>query len=439
MTGDYLRNITPDSVSGILLALEGVGGCVALLNGPSGCKFYHSSVSDNQMIRQLEFDPLNFPVKWYFGQPRVPCTYLDNGDYVYGSEEKIREAMEFFRDELPFSWLFVVNSPGAALIGDNLAGLAEQILPDRKVMVIETPGFSETVSAGYARAGLALLDAMAARGLVQPKDEFTREGRAPRVNLIGHCLFQRNLTGDVEEMERLFALMGVEVNCVFLGGSRAEACEQLGNADLNVVVWPEYGVSIAKRLQEMTGVPYYVCTPPPVGFASAEKMLKETAELLGADPGPALDESGRARARCYAMISRMNSLTGMPDGVPYAAEGRASELLAYVEFLTGYLGMVPDALSLLDPEEGPALNALRTRLAGLRREDALSRAPEDSRAQLVFASANTLARMKFLGKDFSGIETGLPTFGYYDVIPKTHLGIRGGMLLVEMVLNGLRL
>ena len=160
MTGDYLRNITPDSVSGILLALEGVGGCVALLNGPSGCKFYHSSVSDNQMIRQLEFDPLNFPVKWYFGQPRVPCTYLDNGDYVYGSEEKIREAMEFFRDELPFSWLFVVNSPGAALIGDNLAGLAEKILPDRKVMVIETPGFSETVSAGYARAGLALLDAI---------------------------------------------------------------------------------------------------------------------------------------------------------------------------------------------------------------------------------------------------------------------------------------
>ena len=438
MTGDYLRNITPDSISGVLLALEGVGGCVTLLNGPSGCKFYHSSVSDNQMIRQLEFDPLNFPVKWYFGQPRVPCTYLDNGDYVYGSEEKIREAMEFFRDALPFSWLFVINSPGAALIGDDLAGLAGEILPDRKVMVLETPGFSETVTKGYERAGFALLDALAARGCLGEKTS-RPAGSVPRVNLIGHCLFQRNLTGDVEEMKRLFALMGVEVNCVFLGGGRAEETERLADADLNVVIWPEYGEGIAKRLQELTEVPYYVCTPPPVGFISTEKMLKETAELLGADPSGALDESGRARARCYAMISRMNSLTGMPDGVPYAAEGRASELLAYVEFLTGYLGMVPDALSLLDPEEGPMLNALRSRLAGLRRGDALKRAPEDSRAQLVFASANTLARMKFMGKDFSGIETGLPTFGYYDVIPKTHLGIRGGLLLTEMVLNGLRL
>ena len=68
----YLNNITPDSLSGIIFALEGISRTAVLLNGPTGCKFYHSSVADNQTIKQFEFDPLNYPDKWYFGQPRLP-------------------------------------------------------------------------------------------------------------------------------------------------------------------------------------------------------------------------------------------------------------------------------------------------------------------------------------------------------------------------------
>ena len=118
MMRSYLTNITPDGMSGLIFGLEGITDGIVLLNGPSGCKFYHSATSDNQFIRQLEFDPLNYPERWYFGQPRVPCTSLDNGDYVYGSESKLREALTFLRENVKFEILFVVNSPGAALIGD---------------------------------------------------------------------------------------------------------------------------------------------------------------------------------------------------------------------------------------------------------------------------------------------------------------------------------
>ena len=103
MTQSYLTSITPDSLSGLLFSLEGIRDGVVLLNGPSGCKFYHSSVSDGQMIRSLDFDPLSYPEIWYFGQPHVPCTSIDNGDYVYGSEEKLREILKFLRDNVKFN------------------------------------------------------------------------------------------------------------------------------------------------------------------------------------------------------------------------------------------------------------------------------------------------------------------------------------------------
>ena len=128
MTDRYLTSITPDSFSGLIFGFEGMQNTVVALNGPTGCKFYHSSVSDDQGLRQKEFDPLNYPLLYYFGQPRVPCTYLDKRDYIYGSRMKLEELLNFIKKESPADLLIVVNSPGAALIGDNLSQIVEGVV-----------------------------------------------------------------------------------------------------------------------------------------------------------------------------------------------------------------------------------------------------------------------------------------------------------------------
>ena len=116
--------IEPDSLQGLIFALEGTEGLTVLLNGPTGCKYYHGAISEGQTVRDRDFDPLSLPMNWYFGQARVPCTYLDNGDYVYGSERKLIEALEYFRDAPETGMLCIVNSPGASLIGDDLRSIA---------------------------------------------------------------------------------------------------------------------------------------------------------------------------------------------------------------------------------------------------------------------------------------------------------------------------
>ena len=425
---DYLTSITPDSFSGMIFALEGVKRTVTLLNGPTGCKFYHSATSDNQVVRQLEFDPLRFPDTWYFGQPRVPCTYLDSKDYVYGSQSKLEEALAFLRDNVEHDLLCIVNSPGAALIGDNLEGIARSVLGDEDAyLTIETPGFSEDVCAGYETAVQHLIRKFAEPRKVVPKT----------VNILGLSIHHRNFKGDSAELERLLNLCGIEVNCVLCADCDFERVQSLASAELNIVLHPEYASETAQTLNETFGMPFYVCDGLPIGFKATEQLVQDVCELLNCDASPALRECEMARARAYPFISRVHSLSGLPNGVPFAVEGTYSELYAYTRFLVEYFGMVADCVSPLNSER----DAFRAPLLDLLRKYSFESATErdilDTTAELVFASGITISKLKLRKREFIGIETALPTMGYVDVIPKTHLGINGALLMVESVLNGL--
>ena len=61
----------------------------------------------------------------------------------------------------------------------------------------------------------------------------------------------------------------------------------------------------------------------------------------------------------------------------------------------------------------------------------------DTRAELVFGEANTIAALKTRNRAFCGIEISQPGMGYTDVLPKTQLGVTGSLFLIEQVLNGL--
>ncbi len=59
MTSTYLTNITPDSLSGLIFAFEGIHDTTVLLNGPGGLQIlslchFRKSVSPKKCLRPFE-------------------------------------------------------------------------------------------------------------------------------------------------------------------------------------------------------------------------------------------------------------------------------------------------------------------------------------------------------------------------------------------------
>ena len=409
MTENYLTSITPDSMSGLVFAFEGISKGLVLMNGPTGCKFYHSATSDNQMIRQPEFDPLEYPEFWYFGQPRVPSTFLDRRDYVYGSEDKLSEVIAFLEKEIDFDLLAIVNTPGAALIGDDIERIVRESSRDeKKIISIGSPGYSLPIWDGYIKACRTLLE------------KFARNGKklaGKTVNILGLSIFHRDFAGDKEELRRAFSLCGIDVNCFLCAGSSISDIENIPRADLNIVIDSLYGLDSAEFLSARFDMPYIVCDGLPIGFRAMEELVSKVCDILGSDMSSYIEQSERARAKCFAHLSRVHTLTGRPKGVT-ETDALKDKILSSSE-----------------------LSAQETKLKDILKEYGSSEALEknifDTDAELVFADGQTIAMLRAKGKRFSGIEIALPSLGYIDVIEKSHLGMGGGLLLCEQILNGM--
>lgn len=428
MMKDYLKNITPDSFTGLIFAMEGIDRTVVLVNGPTGCKFYHSAISDSQTIHQHEFDPLKYPERYYFGQPRVPCTFLDSKDYVYGSKDKLEETLHFLNENIPFDLLVVINSPGASLIGDDLKGIVNGCIGEKEFIVIETSGFSQDICKGYEKATGELLKQLDILRLKKLPD---------MVNILGISIFHRDYLGDIEEIQRLLQMCGIKVNCFLCAQSSLKDIKNISRASLNIVIHPEYGYHTALLLKELYDTPYYICDGPPIGFTATENFIEDICSILNKDNSKFMEESGKARADAYVHISRVNSMTGLPKGVKFALEGNYSEIYSYAGFLVNYFGMILETVSVLNEDTDLFKGELEDFLKTFNLYDSINKDILKTKSELVFANGNTIAKLKLKKYEFTGIETSLPSLGYINVIPKTHLGLKGALMIVEQVLNGL--
>ncbi len=426
----------------MIFAMEGIRNVIVLLNGPMGCKFYHSTTSahltrhpplrmaDGRPAErsQVEYDILN---SYFFRQSRVPCTYLDGEDYVYGTAEKVEAALRYFGEKFRFDLLVIVDSPGASLIGDELKELAARVLPDKPVAVLESPGYSEHFSDGYDRAAAALLRQL------PPFEPGKRKGPRPRVNLLGVSVWHRYWEGDLEELRRLLALCGIELGCCLCANCTMEEIRALPDADLNLLLYPEMGRETAAFLEEACGTPCYTFDGPPVGFDATERAFREICGRLGTDVSPLLAESERSRAEAWFQLNDLDQMNYLSSDSSFAVEGMDSVVWAYTAFLTDYLGLTPECVSLNGSPDAGTREELRALLRSCRAEEAEERDILDSRAELVFADANTIAALQTRQDAFSGIEISLPGMGYVDFVKKTHLGLRGALFLTEQAVNGL--
>lgn len=428
--------LLPCSLAGAVMAFEGIRGGTALVNGPSGCKFYVAALVDAQDLREDPLEPGCLLGTLYFGQPRVACTCLQQEEIIYGSEGKLRAALGQLRAQNPGGLIGIVNSCALSVTGEDLQGICRET---GGVVLVETSGFTGDLAAGFGQAGRALV-----REVMRPGSE----RRPHSVNLIGPMIGQYNWRNDLQELERMLGRMGIEVNATLTAGATLEEIAQAPRAALNVAVWEEYGEEIAREMEARFGLPYVGLEAyPPYGIRNTTLWMRQIARALGMDlAGPLRDEVDWILFRVNPFLTRYLS-GGVLKGLPVAIFADGSTTLALADFLVEYLGL------------DPVLLGLKT--AGRRTEGLLKQFSEERRLgprvlwrpdiEEIAEGLRESAPELILGSGFeqwAAREAGLagvpfirissPIWDQLILSERPFIGYKGVLFWVEEILNALR-
>ena len=141
---------------------------------------------------------------YYFGQPRVPCTYLDMQVFVNGARDRLEDLVQKISDVKP-GLIGVMNSPGASLIGEDLSGLRSPA----PIVTVDGGKYSHTEAEGFQDTVLAILEEL-------PPVRKPHSG----VNLMGISINHLRWYDTVADIRGLLEMCGIRVNrCIGAGWS----------------------------------------------------------------------------------------------------------------------------------------------------------------------------------------------------------------------------
>ncbi len=208
---------------------------------------------------------------------RPPVTYTTFQARDLGSDTaelfktSAREAYERFRPQA----MIVGASCTAELIQDDPGGLARALDLPIPVIPLELPAYQKKENWGAAETFYRLVRAFAG-----PRRE--RGNRAkPLVNLLGGTALGFRHRDDVHEITKLLTSLGVEIGVSAPLGATPVDLTKLGEADFNIVLYPEIALPAAQYLEKTHGQPYTKTVP--IGVGATRDFLAEVAQLAGID------------------------------------------------------------------------------------------------------------------------------------------------------------
>jgi nitrogenase molybdenum-cofactor synthesis protein NifE len=266
---------------GAKIALQPVTDVAHLVHAPLACEGNswdnRGSASSGPMLWRTSF-----------------TTDLTELDIVMGQgERKLYKAIREIATRYKPPAIFVYATCVTALVGDDIEAVCRAAAEKYGLPVIpvNAPGFVGSKNLGNKLAGDALFEHV--MGTREPDDVGPTD-----INVLGEF----NLSGEFWQVKPLFEKLGIRVRASIPGDARYADIAAAHTARVNMVVCSTALVTLARKMQERWGMPYFEGSF--YGITDTSEALRNTAALLvergGAplllDQAEALIEEEEARA-----------------------------------------------------------------------------------------------------------------------------------------------
>jgi light-independent protochlorophyllide reductase subunit B len=224
---------------------------------------------------------------------RPPVTYTTfqardlGGDTAEMVKTSVRDAYERFSPQV----MLVGESCTAELIQDQPGSLAESMGLPIPVVSLELPAYSKKENWGASETLYHLVRKLLLPSALPPGTQRPQRDPAirPKANIIGPTALGFRCRDDIQEVMKLLAEIGVDVNVVAPLGATPADLMRMPDADFNICLYPEIALTTCDWLKRNFAQP--TVRTVPIGVGATRDFLSEIGEVAGIDVSAALKRS----------------------------------------------------------------------------------------------------------------------------------------------------
>jgi nitrogenase molybdenum-iron protein beta chain len=418
---------------GALASVIAVRGAIPITHCGPGCA-------------SKQFQALSSISGYQGGEFHVPSTNIGNNEVIFGGADRLDELITSTLKVMDAD-LYVVQSgciPG--LVGDDVANLVNGYRR-RGVPIVfaETLGYRGNNYTGHETVVRAILDQYVAKD-----DGPAAQTRKGLVNVWAALPYQNPFwRGDLAEIRRILEGIGLEVNILFGPASQGlDEWRAIPSAQLNIVLSPWLGLSVARRLEEVYNQPALHEPAIPIGARATGAFLRRVGEAVGAETAKVEAFIAREERDYYNYLrdfahfyAGCTSQYRLPSEINVVAD--SAYALAIAKFFVADLGLNPGVFVITEnPPESvrESIRAAFRNLApdidgepifeadGYRARDLINSKPRVGEYPILFGSTWEAATAKEIGAPL--VEISYPATDEV-VIARSYVGYRGALQLLE--------
>ena len=337
------------ALGGALATISALPRTSAIIHASPGCG---SSTDAAAMLGSGYWGPT------YCNGRGTPSTNTQEREVVFGGEERLSEQIRATLRIIDADLFAVITGCMSDIIGDDVSAVVREFKESGHALVVaETGGFKGNSAKGYDLIWDAFITQYVEKDL--PVDPL-------QVNLLGlipaQDVFWR---GDLLELKRLLAALGLKVNTFFTPFDTLEQLRTASAAALNIVLSDISGQATAAKFSEVHGTPS-LTLPIPIGPTATRAFLLAVAQRFGIDEALVQQVIAEENRWYFSFIQHLAECYNDLDLQRYAfIVGDSTYSLALTQFLAHDLGWIPYLTAITDLLTDEEEQRVRARFATL--------------------------------------------------------------------------